>query len=166
MEWFIPLFILFFLCIVATPFMIAAWAYKSRQRKRDRIPLPPGILYLAPVRLNSTRMHGKVMKLKGFEYSGYLYVTPDNKVCIRGTAGQYSEYDLATCLVEWPGMNLQNGLLDWMSVGNNPSDKTYVNAETGLLVFRTSSKLPRTEDVFMTLRQMQDHLRGGYYRPV
>lgn len=143
-----------FFCSI--PVTIAAIAYFSRKSKRKKImsSLPPNLTYTTPVRLNSPKKNDAVMKLKAFEYSGVLYIT-DNKICVTGTKGQYSEFDLATCSIDWPGVQIQNGLIQWFCLTSDDLQRLYVNAETGLFVFRLSKKLPSTKDVFEYLKAQQ-----------
>ena len=149
--------IIFIILCCSIPVTVAAIAYASRKSKRKKImeTLPSDLTYSVPVRLNTPKQNDAVMKLKAFEYSGVLYIH-DNKICIKGTKGQYTEFNMTTCSIDWPGVQIQNGLIQWLCLTNNDLQRLYVNAETGLFIFRLSKKFPSTKEVFEYLKTQQN----------
>lgn len=152
----IGFFILLIGGMVSIIFLIAGLAYLSRKSKRSKIKetLPSDIEYIVDVRLNTPSANEKIHKLKAFQFSGVLYVK-DNIAIVVGTGGQLYEFPLASSVITWPGVQIQNGIIQWLCIDNMAGQKLYVNAETGIFAFRLSSKLQSTKDVFGKLRAMQ-----------
>lgn len=152
------LFIIVFALIGASiPISISVIAYLSRQSKRKKIVanLPVSTTYTANVRLNTPQKNAAFFKLKAFEFSGVLYID-DKKVIIDGTKGQHYEFDLQESSITWPGVQVQNGALQWFCIDDMKSgQKLFVNADTGVFVFRISSKIPSTKEVYEYLLALQ-----------
>ncbi len=151
------IFIAFILFFASIPVVIATIAYVSRKKKRTLIEkdLPSNLFYTAPVRLNTPKQNAAVVKLKAFEYSGILYLEED-KICVKGTSGQFTEFDLLKTEITWPGVQIQNGIIQWFCLEDKSTgQRLYVNAETGIFVFRLSSKLPSTKQVYEDLLKYQ-----------
>lgn len=143
---------------VSIPVLIAVIAYLSRQSKRKKIiaNLPVNPSYIANVRLNTPKKNAAFFKLKAFEFSGVLYID-DKKVIIDGTKGQHYEFDLQESAITWPGVQVQNGALQWFCIDDMKTDgqKLFVNADTGVFVFRISSKIPSTKEIYEYLLSLQ-----------
>jgi len=160
---FLIFFLVFIVLFASIPVGISAIAYYSRKSKRNKIKqnMPSGVSYIANVRMNTPKKNDAVMKMKAFEFSGVLYLK-DGKIIIEGTKGQHSEFDLKTAEIAWPGVQIQNGLIQWFwLVDPATGEKLYINGETGLFVFRLSKKLPSTRDIFDYLVQQQQIARIG-----
>ncbi|MFR9165152.1 MAG: hypothetical protein ACLVKO_02565 [Dysgonomonas sp.] len=153
---FFLILIAFVLIIASIPVSISVIAYLSRKSKRKKIfeTLPKDVSYTASVRLNTAKKNDAVVKLKAFEFSGVLYLK-DNIVYVEGTKGQKFEFDLKDSVITWPGIQVQNGAMQWFCIDNMKGQKLYVNAETGVFVFRLSSKMPSTRDIYQYLLAQQ-----------
>jgi len=151
------LFIIIFALIGASiPVTVSVVAYLSRKSKRKIIigNLPAGVTYTANVRVNTPKKNDAFMKLKAFEFSGVLYIK-DDKIYLDGTKGQHYEFDLYKSAITWPGVQVQNGAMQWFCIDDMQGQKLYVNAETGVFVFRLSSSMPSTKDVYEYLLNQQ-----------
>lgn len=150
-------FLFVFVLIGASiPVTISVIAYLSRKSKREKIiaSLPQGVTYTANVRVNTPKKNDAFLKLKAFEFSGVLYLK-DGVVYLDGTKGQHYEFKLNDAAITWPGVQVQNGAMQWFCIDDMKDQKLYVNAETGVFVFRLSSSMPSTRNVFEFLVNQQ-----------
>ncbi len=152
----------FFLIIMvligaSIPVLISVFAYISRKSKRKAImdKLPADVNYTVGVRLNTPKKNAAFFKLKAFEFSGVLYLK-DGKIIVEGTKGQHYEFDLHDSAITWPGVQVQNGAMQWFMIDDmKAGQQLYINAETGVFVFRLSSKMPSTKEVYEYLLAQQ-----------
>jgi len=150
-------FIFIFALIGASiPVTISVIAYMSRKSKRNQIiaRLPQDITYTANVRVNTPKKNAAFLKVKAFEFSGVLYIK-DGIVYLDGTKGQHYEFNLRDAAITWPGVQVQNGAMQWFCIDDMKDQKLYINAETGVFVFRLSSSMPSTKDVYEYLLNQQ-----------
>lgn len=148
--------VVFILGICSIPIGIAYAANASRKSKRKKIEetLPSSVKYKAAVRLNTSNVQEKFMKMKAFEYSGVLYINGD-KICVAGTKGQHSEFDMRTADIRWVGMQAQNGALEWFSIKDPSGNLIFVNGETGILVFNWAKTYPSTRTIYTDVMNEQ-----------
>lgn len=156
MVGFFGLLFVFVLIGASIPVVISVLAYMSRKSKRKKIiaNLPEGVSYMANVRMNTPKKNAAFFKMKAFEFSGVLYIKGGN-VFIDGTKGQHYEFELKDAVVTWPGVQVQNGAIQWFCIDDMKDQKLYVNAETGVFIFRLSSSMPSTKEVYQYLLNQQ-----------
>lgn len=141
-----------FCCIL--PFLlifgIAFWASKSREKKQIALlaQVPTNADFKAVLRYNFGNQQSKFFKMKAFQGSGILYVL-DDKIHYITTNNPNDNFifDLKTSQINWIGVNLTNGLLEWFQLKNGKKDY-YFNVETGMFIFNTNSKKMKTTQVF------------------
>lgn len=136
---------------------IAYWASKSREKKQNALlaEIPSNADFKAVLRYNFGNQQSKIFKMKAFQGSGVLYVIGDKIHYITtNNPNDNFTYDLKTTEINWIGVNLANGLLEWFQLKNGDKDY-YFNVETGLLIFHTNSKKMKTTQVFNYLKEAQ-----------
>ncbi len=138
-------------------FGIAFWASKSREKKQNALleTVPSNADFKAVLRYNFGKNQSQFFKLKAFQGSGVLYVIAD-KIHYVTTNNPDDNFilDLKTSEINWIGVNLANGLLEWFQIRNGGQDY-YFNVETGLFIFHTSSSKMKTSQVFSYLKEAQ-----------
>jgi len=78
--------------------------------------------------------------MKAFQGSGVLYVLDDKTQYITtNNPNDNFIFDLKTSQINWIGVNLTNGLLEWFQLKNGEKDY-YFNVETGMFIFNINSK--------------------------
>lgn len=148
--------ILFVVIFASIPVGISLFAYMSRKShyKRLTASLPSDVIYTAQVRMNTPKKNAAFFKMKAFEFCGVLYVR-DNTIYITGSKNQGFEFPLATTAITWPGVQVQNGALQWFCLDDMKGNQLYVNSDTGVFIFRTSSKMQSTQDIYQHLLKLQ-----------
>ncbi|MDH2207256.1 MULTISPECIES: hypothetical protein [Empedobacter] len=138
-------------------FGIAFWASKSREKKQNALlaQVPPNAEFKAVLRYNFGNQQSKFLKMKAFQGSGVLYVLDDQIHYITtNNPNDNFIFDLKTSQINWIGVNLTNGLLEWFQLKNGEKDY-YFNVETGMFIFNTNSKKMKTTQVFNYLKEAQ-----------
>lgn len=123
-------------------FGIAFWASKSREKKQNTLlaQVPPNAEFKAVLRYNFGNQQSKFWKMKAFQGSGVLYVLDDKIHYITtNNPNDNFTFDLKTSQINWIGVNLTNGLLEWFQLKNGEKDY-YFNFETGMFIFNINSK--------------------------
>ena len=143
-------------CIV--PFVliigIAFWASKMREKKQKALlaEVPSNAEFTAVLRYNFGNQQSKIFKMKAFQGSGVLYLLEDKIHYITTNhPNDNFTFELKTTEMNWIGVNLVNGLLEWFQLKNGNKDY-YFNVETGLFIFHTNSKKMKTSQVFNYLK--------------
>lgn len=136
---------------------ITFWASKSREKKQNTLlaQVPPNAEFKAVLRYNFGNQQSKFWKMKAFQGSGVLYVL-DDKIHYITTNNPNDNFifDLKTSQINWIGVNLTNGLLEWFQLKNGEKDY-YFNVETGMFIFNINSKKMKTTQVFNYLKEAQ-----------
>lgn len=136
---------------------VAYWASKSREKKQNALleQVPSNADFKAVLRYNFGNQQSKIFKMKAFQGSGVLYLI-DDKIHYITTNNPNDNFifDLKTTQINWIGLNLANGLLEWFQLKNGDKDY-YFNVETGLFIFHTNSKKMKTTQVFNYLKEAQ-----------
>lgn len=138
-------------------FGIAFWASKSREKKQNTLlaQVPPNAEFKAVLRYNFGNQQSKFWKMKAFQGSGVLYVLDDKIHYITtNNPNDNFTFDLKTSQINWIGVNLTNGLLEWFQLKNGEKDY-YFNVETGMFIFNINSKKMKTTQVFNYLKESQ-----------
>ncbi|MDH0673437.1 MULTISPECIES: hypothetical protein [Empedobacter] len=138
-------------------FGIAFWASKSREKKQNTLlaQVPPNAEFKAVLRYNFGNQQSKFWKMKAFQGSGVLYVLDDKIHYITtNNPNDNFTFDLKTSQINWIGVNLTNGLLEWFQLKNGEKDY-YFNVETGMFIFNINSKKMKTTQVFNYLKEAQ-----------
>jgi len=136
---------------------ITFWASKSREKKQNALltQVPPNVEFKAVLRYNFGNLQSKFLKMKAFQGSGVLYVLDDKTHYITtNNPNDNFIFDLKTSQINWIGVNLTNGLLEWFQLKNGEKDY-YFNVETGMFIFNTNSKKMKTTQVFNYLKEAQ-----------
>ncbi len=154
--------LLLFICVlpIILIFGIAFWASKSREKKQKALldQVPHNAEFKVALRYNFGRTQSQIFKLKAFQGSGVLYLL-DNKIHFVTTTNQKDNFtfDLKTSQINWTGVNLTNGLLEWFQIKNGNLDY-YFNVETGLFIFHTDSTKIKTSQVCTYLKEAQKRI--------
>lgn len=138
-------------------FGIAFWASKSREKKQNTLlaQVPPNADFKAVLRYNFGNQQSKFWKMKAFQGSGVLYVLDDKIHYITtNNPNDNFTFDLKTSQINWIGVNLTNGLLEWFQLKKGEKDY-YFNVETGMFIFNINSKKMKTTQVFNYLKEAQ-----------
>lgn len=123
-------------------FGITFWSSKSREKKQNALltQVPPNVEFKAVLRYNFGNLQSKFLKMKAFQGSGVLYVLDDKTHYITtNNPNDNFIFDLKTSQINWIGVNLTNGLLEWFQLKNGEKDY-YFNFETGMFIFNINSK--------------------------
>ena len=121
---------------------ITFWASKSREKKQNALlaQVPTNAEFKAVLRYNFGNQQSKFLKMKAFQGSGVLYVLDDKTHYITtNNPNDNFIFDLKTSQINWIGVNLTNGLLEWFQLKNGEKDY-YFNFETGMFIFNINSK--------------------------
>ena len=149
--------LLCFILPILLIFLIAYLASKSREKKQSALleKVPSNADFKAILRYNFGNQQSKFFKMKAFQGSGVLYVL-DDKIHYNTTNKPDDNFifDLKTSQINWIGVNISNGLLEWFQLKNGNKDY-YFNVETGLFIFHTDSKKMKTMQVFNYLKEAQ-----------
>ena len=117
--------------------------------------VPPNADFKAVLRYNFGNQQSKFLKMKAFQGSGVLYVLDDQIHYITtNNPNDNFIFDLKTSQINWIGVNLSNGLLEWFQLKNGEKDY-YFNVETGMFIFNTNSKKMKTTQDFNYLKEAQ-----------
>ena len=141
---------------IALVLVIVLGAYYSRKAKRNKLfkNIYGDATIKAPVRINSAKYQYRLIKFKGFQASGILYIL-NGKIIIEGYKNQRLEFDLRTVYLSWEGTDfMKSGLLQWFAIENDANGKYYINIETGILVLELGTKAT-TQGLYTLLRNEQ-----------
>jgi len=141
--------------IIGPIFLVAYIASQSRRKKQEKTlkQVPKQAEFKVAVRYNRGYQQDEVLKIKAFQGSGILYVL-DQKICFRDTLNKNPyDFDLNNTKVEWIGVNLVNGFIQWFKIAD---DKTqyYFNVETGMFIWSLSSKRMTTKQLYNKLKSL------------
>lgn len=130
---------------------MAFWASKMREKKQKALlaEVSSNTEFKAVLRYNFGNQQSKILKIKAYQGSGVLYHLEDKIHYI--TTNHNFTFELKTTEMNWIGVNLVNGLLEWFQLKNGKKDY-YFNVETGLFIFHTNSKKMKTSQVFNYLK--------------
>ncbi|WP_128331775.1 hypothetical protein [Apibacter sp. HY039] len=117
--------------------------------------LPENVSFKVAVRVNSSRKNDSIFKFTGFDCSGILYVYGEI-IYFKGSKPGYEqiEFDLKSAVINWVGVQAQNGALQWFSIKNN-QDTYYFNMETGITIFNLSKSGESTRNIYEKLKNFQ-----------
>ena len=156
----LTIFLILFILPIFLILLIAFIASRSRKKKQNALldNVPKNASMKVILRYNFGQSQDKFIKMKAFQGSGVLYVL-DNQVHFITTKNQADNFtfDLKNVQLNWIGVNLANGLLEWFQIKNNNLDY-YFNVETGMFIFHLSSTKMKTKDVFMNLKEAQKRI--------